>query len=82
MALAVTGLFTLFIFVMICDQIKCISKNITGIEVLKQEFFEKRPARVNFEETFGGKFGIKWFLPVAVPGSVRGYLERLACPGE
>lgn len=76
MSLAVTGLFSLFILIMIVDQIKCISKNISGIEVLKQEFFEQRSLKVNFEETFGGRNKICWVLPFAVPGTVEEYLDR------
>jgi hypothetical protein len=76
-SLVIIGLFSLFIAVMIHDQLKCISDNTTGIESLKKELIEKRPRIVNFEEAFGGKFSWKWFFPFSVKGDMNAYLISL-----
>jgi palmitoyltransferase ZDHHC3/7/25 len=68
-------LFTLFITIMIHDQLKNIKKNTTGIENLKKDLIVQRPVSENFSEVFGGKFGLRWFLPFKVNGSVEEYLK-------
>jgi palmitoyltransferase len=74
-AFFVGAIFFLFVTVMLYDQLVCISNNTSGIEILKNNAVEKRPARENFEETFGGKFGIKWFLPTRVPMKLSRIME-------
>lgn len=62
----VNALFLLFVTIMIYDQITCIINNTSGINILKNSATEKRSVRVNFEETFGGRFSILWLLPTAI----------------
>lgn len=59
-------LFMVFVIVMLYDQITCIINNTTGIDILKNSAIERRSIKVNFEETFGGRFSILWFLPTAI----------------
>ena len=75
-SLMLLGLFFLFMAVMIQDQLKCISHNTTGIETLKKELIVERSQMENFSEAFGGKFGIKWFFPFSLPGSIETYLSN------
>ena len=67
-AFFVGGIF--FLFVLLYDQLSCIVSGTTGIDILKKTPVEQRTATVNLEETFGGKFGIFWFLPTKVKGSI------------
>lgn len=69
-AFFVGGIFFLFVTVMLYDQISCIITNASGIDLLKKSPVEKRSAMINLEETFGGKFGIYWFIPTRVKGSL------------
>ena len=74
--LVLLSLFTLFISIMIYDQLKCIAYNTTGIESLKKELTVERTKIENFSEAFGGKFSIKWLLPVSISGSIDEYLSK------
>lgn len=65
-AFFLAAIFFLFVTVMLYDQVICIANNTSGIEILKKTTIEKRPAWDNFEEAFGGKFGVTWFLPTKV----------------
>lgn len=58
--------FSLFIGTVLYDQIVCIMNNTTGIDSLKDIEPQKRPIRESFEEVFGGKFGLTWFLPTPI----------------
>ena len=60
------ALFALFIGVMMYDQIYCIMNNTTGIDSLKHVKTDKRPVRESFKEVFGGRFSIRWFLPIPI----------------
>ncbi|CAG9324957.1 unnamed protein product [Blepharisma stoltei] len=60
------GIFGLFVGVMMQDQLTCIINNTSGIDELKKTLVEKRPVKVNLEETFGGPFGILWFIPTSL----------------
>ena len=62
--------FCIFVCIMLFDQIQCIVENTSGIEMLKKTVLEERSVRENFEETFGGRFGVHWFLPTSVKGSI------------
>ena len=75
-SMVLLGLFSLFIAVLLHDQFKCISRNTTGIENLKKELIQERSPMENFSEVFGGKIGIRWLLPLGVPGTVDLYLSR------
>jgi hypothetical protein len=39
----------------------------SGIDELQQNFIEKRPTYENLQDTFGGSFGLRWFLPIGIP---------------
>jgi palmitoyltransferase len=69
-AFFVGGIFFLFVSVMLYDQLSCIVSNTSGIDMLKKTIVEKRSARMNLEETFGGSFSIFWFLPTKVKGNM------------
>lgn len=58
LAFFMAGIFGLFVGVMMQDQLTCIINNTSGIDELKKTIVERRPVRVNLEETFGGPFGI------------------------
>jgi hypothetical protein len=55
---------------MLVDQISCIVNNTSGIEILKKNPIQQRSLRESFEETFGGRFGITWFLPTSVKANL------------
>ena len=63
-------IFFLFVSVMLYDQFSYILANRSGIDILKNTTIEQRSARVNLEETFGGRFGILWFLPTKIKRSI------------
>lgn len=69
-AFFVGGIFFLFVSVMLYDQLSCIVSNTSGIDMLKKTIVEKRSAKMNLEETFGGRFSIFWFLPTKVKGNM------------
>ena len=72
--------FCIFVSIMLFDQIQCIVEGTSGIEILKKTVLEERSVRENFEETFGGKFGIYWFLPTSVKGSLKNSVDMEASP--
>ena len=61
----------LFILVVFCDQITIILNRMQMIDRVRLEskrITEKKVRKrgyENFKETFGGPFGINWFLPIA-----------------
>ena len=69
-AFFVGGIFFLFVTVMLYDQLSCIVNNTSGIDLLKKTPVEQRSAKMNLEETFGGRFGIHWFIPTKVKGNM------------
>ena len=66
----VGGFFLIFSSVMLYDQMTSILTNKSEIEVLKKTEVQQRSTRENLEEAFGGRFGIFWFLPTTIKGSI------------
>jgi palmitoyltransferase len=59
--------FALFLGAMLQDQLYCVINNTSGIDLLQKKPIEKRPLKTNFEEVFGGRLSLKWFVPTSVP---------------
>jgi palmitoyltransferase len=58
--------FALFLGVMLQDQLYCVINNTSGIDLLQKKPIENRPVKDSFEEVFGGRFSLKWFIPTSI----------------
>jgi palmitoyltransferase len=67
--------FALFLGVMLQDQLYCVINNTSGIDLLQKEPIENRPVKDSFEEVFGGRFSLKWFIPTSIDPPVEASVE-------
>ena len=69
-------IFLTFSFIMLRDQWGIIQNDSTMIDMRKKRFEEKRELSEVINETFGGGFGLSWFLPIK-EGGYRPFFNKL-----